>query len=474
MLFYLNGDVELMSECTASAFKISGAISSHMVFQRNAGIRVWGTADTKGSVIFGEFMGETASSKVSASGDWLLEFSARDTQTVPQIMKIYTETGETEILEDILIGDVYLITGQSNAEMTMGACIQAYPEDQGFLYRDNMRIFAQNREYIVNHPETWGSPQEDVVDPDWRWQKSADEAVYAFSALGYYFGRMLADTLPELPIGLIMGAAGGAQIIELMPPETAAALGYSNSATVGASGFYNTLLHPFIKMPVRAAVYYQGESESVPSCFSVYGRDLEALVRDLRKAWGIPFKFYNVQLSTHGAESEEMWPSIGEIRAIQYAAADTIPDYYVVASFDSGKKDNDPDFAHPYYKKVPGERLAKLVLSEEYGLLDKEYASGPYVVKAEKAGAYAELTFKYTADGLKTCDGCELKGFQTEKNGVRKNAAASIAGKNTVRVELESGVDSICYAIQVQPDKAGANLANSADIPAPAFRVRIV
>lgn len=462
-----------MDSGTSSAFKISGAFSSHMVFQRNAKIKVWGTAEHENTVVNGEFMGESVSAEADASGNWMLEFSERDAQNTPQSMKIYTNDGRTAVLDDILIGDVYFITGQSNAELTMGGCINAYPEDKDSLYRENMRVFAQTREYIMGYPETWKVPQKDAVNPDWCWKRTTDNAVYEFSALGYYFGRLLADAMPELPIGLIMGAAGGAQIIELMPPETAAEFGYSESASVGASGFYNTLLHPFIKMPVRAVVYYQGESECVPSCVDTYRRDLIALVKALRNAWGIQFKFYNVQLSSHGEESVQTWPFIGEIRAIQYDAVNTIPDYYIAASYDAGMKDGDHDFAHPYYKKAPGERLAKLVLAEEYGVLDMEHASGPHAVKADMAGSYAELTFKYVGEGLKTCDGGALKGFQTEKNGEKKDAEAEIAGGNMVRIKLDGDADKICYAMQVQPDKAGANLINSENIPAPAFRIKI-
>ena len=96
-------------------FKVSGAISSNMVFQRDRAIRVWGSANTGNIKIFGEFMGEEKFTITEESGKWMLEFSAHAKTLVPQKMKIYTETGSCVEFDNLLIGDVYFITGQSNA-----------------------------------------------------------------------------------------------------------------------------------------------------------------------------------------------------------------------------------------------------------------------------------------------------------------------------------------------------------------------
>ena len=308
-----------MSNAGTQTIKVSRAFSSNMVLQRNAPIKVWGTADEGITSVSGEFMGESACARVDESGEWTLEFSARDTVNSSQILKICADGLDPVVFDNVLIGDVYFITGQSNAEMAIGSCINAYPEERSDLYRENVRLFTQSIPYIIERKELWPVPQKDVVNPEWHWKKAVDDAaIYEFSAIGYFFGRVIADKLPELPIGLIMGAAGGSQIIELMSGETSKRLGYSQSATVGASGYYNNLINPFIRMPIRAMIYYQGESECWPTATPDYGRNLDELVKDLRNVWGIPFKFYNVQLSSHGEESKTSWPTIGEIRAVQY------------------------------------------------------------------------------------------------------------------------------------------------------------
>lgn len=83
----------------------------------------------------------------------------------------------------------------------------AYPEDQKDLASDTVRLFTQTREYVISHPEFWKIPQDDVVNPAWRWNKTTEETAYAFSALGYYFGKELSKTIKDVPIGLIMAAA---------------------------------------------------------------------------------------------------------------------------------------------------------------------------------------------------------------------------------------------------------------------------
>ncbi|MFR1518196.1 MAG: sialate O-acetylesterase [Clostridia bacterium] len=453
-------------------FKISGAISSDMVFQRNEKIRIWGTAERNGLKIYGEFMGEKIETRTEDSGRWILEFSPHSATLKPQSMKIYAEEGEAVILENLLIGDVYFITGQSNAELNLNCCISATPEDKNDLQSDTIRLFAQSREYVIEHPELWNTPQEDIIHPDWKWERTTEETAYKFSALGYYFGKELSKTIKEIPIGLIMAAAGGAQIVELMPEETARQQGYTVSAAVGIAGYYNTLIHPFIKMPVRAVLFYQGESESNPENCPHYGDDLAAFVNVLRGRWNIPFRFYNVQLSSHGKGSYEYWPSIGELRAAQYQAIKEIPDYYVTVAMDCGFAEGDPDFAHPLYKKVPGQRLAKLILSTEYGILDMEYASSPYPVSVEWAEDRALLTFRYVGNGLKTfTENDALIGFQIEQNGERKDAVAQIVGRNTVQVRFNTNADAICYGMQQTAGTDVANLVNSELLPAPAFRM---
>lgn len=451
--------------------QVSRVISSNMVVQRDVLVPVWGTANISGIKIFGEFMGETVQTTVNSDGTWLFRFSPHAATRQPQEIKIYGTQGASVIFSNILVGDVYFISGQSNAELNLIACIDADPADKLDLQSDIIRIFAQNHDFVVAHPELWAIPQTDVINREWGWQPTGENA-YTFSALGYYFGKELSKSIPDIPLGLVMGAAGGAQIVELLPKEIARKQGYTTAAAVGLSGYYNTLVHPFLNMPIRAMLFYQGESESIPQCCGQYGSDLKELVAIYRKNWGISFPFYNMQLSSHGKNSYEYWPSIGEVRAVQYQAVREIPDYYLTVAMDSGFVEGDPDFAHPRYKKVLGQRLAKLMLATEYGLADLEYASSPYVENVKWEQSWADITYRYVGDGLKTAGNSgKVLGFQIEADGQRTDAKAEIIYRNTVRVFFESAVSAICYGMQQLAGTDVANLMNSENLPAPAMRL---
>ena len=123
--------------------------------------------------------------------------------------------------------------------------------------------------------------------------------------------------------------------------------------------------------------------------------------------------------------------------------------YYLAAALDCGFQEGDPDFAHPLYKKAPGQRLARLVLSAEYGLLDMEYASSPYPVSAQWKERCVQIGFRCVGEGLKLFgEGTHLIGFQIEKNGERIDAAARITGKNMVEVSCPGEAEAVCYGMQ--------------------------
>lgn len=126
-------------------FKLSGIFSSHMVLQRDKPIRVWGFSRHPGSAVTGEFMGETVRATVTeaapADGRWTLTFSPHAYTREPQRMVIRDESGHEAVLEDILIGDVWLIGGQSNAELTLAPCMTMTPSVE-FSEEDNFRLFT--------------------------------------------------------------------------------------------------------------------------------------------------------------------------------------------------------------------------------------------------------------------------------------------------------------------------------------------
>ncbi|MBR5880864.1 MAG: hypothetical protein IKZ16_04185 [Clostridia bacterium] len=169
------------------AFKVSGVFGSHMVLQRERPIRIWGFSDTPGSVISGEFMGQRVSATVTEDCKWTLTFVPHSAVWEGKQLVIYDDRGHSAVLEDVLVGDVWLIGGQSNAEHNLSSCLDWAPE-QWYDKDEPLRLFAQTRQYAFEHQELCAIPQPDVINPEWGWKLPLEQAAHAFSAIGWFFG----------------------------------------------------------------------------------------------------------------------------------------------------------------------------------------------------------------------------------------------------------------------------------------------
>ncbi|MBR5601611.1 MAG: hypothetical protein IKW24_03190, partial [Clostridia bacterium] len=306
------------------AFKVSGVFGSHMVLQRERPIRIWGFSDTPGSVISGEFMGQRVSATVTEDCKWTLTFVPHSAVWEGKQLVIYDDRGHSAVLEDVLVGDVWLIGGQSNAEHNLSSCLDWAPE-QWYDKDEPLRLFAQTRQYAFEHQELCAIPQPDVINPEWGWKLPLEQAAHAFSAIGWFFGKELLRYI-DAPVGLIMMAAGGACIRELMPAELAGELGYTTTVAVPLGGFYNSLIHPFVPLQFKGQIFFQGESEGCfPDRAPVYDKELTRFVEDERARFGQDFPFYHVQLSDDRDECFTYFACLDTVRIRQTDALATIP-----------------------------------------------------------------------------------------------------------------------------------------------------
>lgn len=464
-------------------FKVSGVFSSHMVLQRDREISVWGFSAAVGSKVTAEFMGETSVSTVNDDNKWVLKFSAKEYTKIPQIMKIYDDKGHETIFGDILIGDVWLIGGQSNAELPLAPCMCVTP-DIVFNENDNFRVFMQTQNYVFNHQEYCNYPQRDIINPAWQWKRPDKKASLEFSALGWYFARELSKHI-DIPLGMVSVSAGGACIRELVPEELAHSMGYNFGANVRESGYYNTLIHPFLKLPFKAMIFFQGESEGGDKTLAMrYDDELSQLVADERKSFGFDFPFYNVQLSEYREEGEQFFPWHYIVRTQQFDAAKLIPDYTLTVDMDLGAPADYEDWPHSPRKKPLAERVALLALAKEYGIGKEKDVSSPMPVSAKLSadGTQIIVKFKNVCNGLAVMGstaaesiGATVNGFSFGDYDNRVSADAVITGKDTVLVNIPSGVecDSIGYAVQNRIVGDFANIRNSKGMPCPAFMVGV-
>ena len=156
-------------------YKVSGAISSNMVLQQNKTIHIWGFSENIGAYMYGEFMGEKRYAQVDENGVWDIEFSAHAYTTESQTLKVYPKNGAETVFEDILVGDVWIVSGQSNAELRV---LYTEPHSADTLAEisedDNIRLYFQNHEEIMYPAEgvDLTTPHKDVLNPEYKWEKT--------------------------------------------------------------------------------------------------------------------------------------------------------------------------------------------------------------------------------------------------------------------------------------------------------------
>ena len=171
-------------------FKVSGAFGSHMVLQRDRVIRIFGFSDKNGSRVYGEFDNETVCAVVS-DNRFTLRFNPKKASFEKKTMRIYDDRGQKTVFDDILIGDVWMIGGQSNAELNLRF---VFPCDIPEKFDgENYRLFMQTQAYPYTHPELCGSPRPDVICPEWGWKLPDKETSLSFSALGFFIAKELSE-----------------------------------------------------------------------------------------------------------------------------------------------------------------------------------------------------------------------------------------------------------------------------------------
>ncbi len=467
-------------------FKVSGLFSSHMVLQREEPIRVWGFSDTPGSRVAGAFMGETVTAEVGEDLRWTLTFSAHLYTRDPQIMVISDDRDHTVTFEDILIGDVWLIGGQSNAELNLSGCMSLTPSIE-FDENDNFRLFPQTARYVIEHKELCASPQPDIINPESCWKRPNREASLRFSAMGWYFAREMQKQI-DIPLGMIMMAAGGARLSELLPIELAHEQGYTRGGNVQEGGYYNTLIHPVQGLAFRAMLFFQGESEGGGRIYSdKYTYELALLIADERARFGRNFPLYNVQLSDYRAEGDKHFPCLDMIRICQFEAPSVIPDCTLTVDMDLGSPEDFPDFAHSPRKLELGERLALLALAKEYGVGRLSECGSPRPVTATLNPDRTAVTVEFTdvsqgliVSGHTPADsyGMEVHGFSFGDYDHRTPARATVVTRHSVLVDVPEDMDPAClthvnyaYFRRITPENA--DLRGGNNLPAPAFSIKI-
>lgn len=467
--------------------KLPMIFSDHMVMQRNQPIPVYGSANA-GEKVEVSFNRKTINTVAGKDGKWKVMFPAMP-HGGPYTLSVQAKS-ENIVLKDILMGDVWLCSGQSNMAFPLKRSAIGKAEAQ--VSSNPLLRFMLFNPMAETNNEAWDEATLDKVNKlkffSGSWESYSATAAADFSAVGYYFGKKIA-AVEKVPIGLIQVAVGGSTIeswIERLTMERdpvlvdvmtkwrksdfiqewargRADVNLKNATKVKQrhpyepAYNYESGIEQLTTYPVKGVIWYQGESNAQNP--ELYAHSFEVLVDSWRKKWGYDFPFYYVQLSGIDRPS---WPYF---RDVQRKLEKVVPNSYMAVSSDLG----DSLDVHPTRKKEVGERLALQALNHTYKR--SVISNGPVAIDAQKVGNIVLVSFA-RGTSLSTKDKAKLIGFEliTEKGSHLKVPATIIKNKVQLIVPAGQKVKTVCYSWQ---PFSKANLENEAGLPASTFSMPI-
>ena len=466
----------------------------HMVLQRGQQNPVWGWAE-KGEKVTVSIGGQSHTTTANAQGKWRVKL---DAMKVGKPLTLTVKGKNTIKFEDVLVGEVWICSGQSNMAWSVA---QADDPDLEILTAKHPNI------RIISVPQV--GTQEAQKNFNGKWARCSPETIPSFSAVGYFFGRQLHQTL-DIPIGLIDNAWGGSaaeawvrrdvlsadkRYAELLARWEQTEKTYNHEKAVAAwkarvkkwedggrkgnkpraprnpltgnhrpANIYNGVLHPTIGYGIRGAIWYQGESNANRAY--QYRHLFPLMIQHWRDEWKQgDFPFYFVQLADFRSEvdrpAESAW---AELREAQTLTLSKLKNTGQAVIIDVGEGRD----IHPRNKQAVAKRLARWALAKDYGI-DVVYQS-PTFKSMEIKGGKATLTFDHVGKGLYSFDVREPLGFAIAgKNREFVSAKAQIIGKDKVVVWSEQVKDPAAVRYG-WADNPVLTLYNRDGLPATPFR----
>ncbi len=469
--------------------RLPAVLSDNMVLQQQSDVKLWGWADPNEEIVIGlSWADRDILTTADDQGDWSVSVQTPDhTQKGKIIIK-----GKNQLtIDNILFGEVWLCSGQSNMQWPLHLTNDADNEIPAADYSE-IRLFTVPR--VAS-----SIPQ---ADCDSQWVVCSPQTAREFSAVGYYFGKFIYEEL-KVPVGLIHSSWGGSDIIAWIDNDTlgkdpdydAHKAVFTNlisqkqqaltdyvaelekwktgqlafappmpnrifSEQWGSnhmhSGLYNAMIAPIVNFDIRGSIWYQGESNAGRAY--QYRRLMPMLIRNWRDVFENPeMPFLYVQLANYN--NNGFWP---ELREAQLMAL-SVPHTAMAVTIDIGDADN----IHPRNKRDVGKRLALGALATVYGR-DVPY-SGPIYSSMQIQDNKAILYFSHTDGGL-LARGGPLKGFTIAAEGEDFIEAKAVIEGDKVIVSNPKVQNPAAVRYAWSNNPAEANLYNKAGLPASPFR----
>jgi sialate O-acetylesterase len=486
----------LSSTLYAEPLKLAGLFSDHMVIQRDRPVPVWGQADP-GEQVTVEFAGQKKTAEADATGRWRVNLDPLPASAEGRKLVVQSSVeSRNAVVADVLVGDVWLCSGQSNMAFQMKRTANA-KQDIGAADHPLIRFFVVEQKFA----------QQPLADVGGSWKVSSPDSIETCSAVAYYFAVSLREKY-DVPIGLLVSSVGGTRIETWTQHQTLVTLGktenliekwknvppaefenivaayrvYQNelyqvhpqavrdAKAAGKpappeptrpamrphdcpSALHNGMIAPLKPFAIRGAIWYQGESNAGQGL--MYEKLQPALITDWRKTWGEQLPFLFVQLAPH----KSIHP---QFRESQLRIWQNTPNTGMAVTLDVG----DENDIHPTLKRPVGKRLALAARAIAFG--ESINYSGPVFQSLTIKDNQAVVSYTHVGQGLKF-EGGTLKGFTIAGNDGKFVPAKAVIEGSTVVVssdEVKQPV-SVRYGWAFVPD---CNLYNLEGLPAAPFR----
>jgi sialate O-acetylesterase len=380
--------------------ELPALISSNMVLQRNSTITLWGWADAEEEIsIAASWLDEPINTVADDEGQWRVR--ARTTNSKEQQTIGITSDASDILLENVLFGEVWLASGQSNMQQSLQGYIgqPTIGSQQAIAHadNDNLRLFT-----IARAADT--TPR-DKIGGHTSWQSATPASVKHFSVVAYFYGQQLQEIL-DVPVGMIHSSWGGSLVEAWMSTES-----LSPIKEVDLTGLdlergnrfptvlFNAMISPLVPYTIKGALWYQGEANA--SRPEEYVKLFPAMVKDWRARWGIgDFPFYYAQIAPFqydwgDSDRAEVDHLVARMREAQVQCLELIPNSGMAVLMDIGHE----TVIHPPRKKEVADRLLYNALNKTYGYTAVDY-SGPVYDTMQIADDRIYLTFRHADRGL--------------------------------------------------------------------------
>jgi sialate O-acetylesterase len=440
--------------------KLPLVFGDHMVLQRNKPVPVWGKATAGATVklIFGNQVKEGVAGADSSFQLWLDAMPANN-----NAQSLFVICGDTVEYKDVLVGEVWLCSGQSNMEYTMNRSVHYWKAKRSHGL-DSIQVNQENnpaiRLFLVNRELT------KPTERNKGWQRAENPWVGQFSAAGYYYARELQSRL-QVPVGMIAVSVSGSAIEPWLPARSAS---NSTDSIEPAGKFFTGRIQPLAPYALQGFLWYQGETNCMLNQREAYTRNMTLLITSWRGLWknnNLPFYYVQIAPFNYSHSKGKIQlnnRSLAFFRAAQDKVLTTTKNTARIITTDLA--DNLEDI-HPTYKWEVGKRLAWLALDHTYHV--KQVSEGPQIDTVNFHDHQARVHFANPESGLVVHDSSRIRGFELAGADGKFYPATGIVKKKQVLVSSPAVPDPVALRFAWKED-AEPNLFNKAGLPAAPYQ----